>query len=52
MKSLITDVIGLAGFGSLTAGVYLQFGVSVALMLTGVLLLIFALLAARGRNAA
>lgn len=39
MKSLITDVIGLTGFGSLAAGVYLQFGLSAALMLCGVLLL-------------
>lgn len=52
MKSLITDVIGLTGFGSLTAGVYLQFGLSTALMLSGVLLLFFALMAARGKHAA
>lgn len=51
MKSLITDVIGLAGFGSLAAGVYLQFGLAAALILCGVLLLIFALVAARGKNA-
>lgn len=51
MKSLITDVIGLTGFGSLAAGVYLQFGVSAALMLSGALLLVFALVAARGKNA-
>ena len=51
MKSLITDVIGLTGFGSLAAGVYLQFGLSVALMLSGSMLLVFALVAARGKNA-
>lgn len=50
MKSLITDVIGLTGFGSLAAGVYLQFGLSVALMLSGSMLLIFALLAAGRKN--
>ena len=35
MKSLIADVIGLAGFGLLTCGFYLQFGMAPALMLSG-----------------
>ncbi|EFD1090609.1 hypothetical protein FER24_22170 [Escherichia coli] len=43
MKSLIADVIGLAGFGLLTCGVYLQFGMAPALMLSGALLLVGAL---------
>ncbi|STU24325.1 phage terminase large subunit [Klebsiella pneumoniae] len=52
-KPLITDVIGLTGFGSLAAGVYLQFGLAMSLMMSGTLLLIYALLAAmRGNNAA
>lgn len=46
MKTLITDVIGLTGFGSLAAGVYLQFGLAMSLMMSGTLLLIYALLAA------
>lgn len=51
MKSLITDLIGLAGFGSLAAGVYLQFGIPVALMLSGGMLLLYALVVAmRGKN--
>lgn len=52
MKSLITDVIGLTGFGLLATGVYLQFGLSAALMLCGVLLLFFALVAARRKHVA
>ncbi|MEO5275674.1 hypothetical protein [Escherichia coli] len=43
MKSLIADVIGLAGFGLLTCGVYLQFGMAPALILSGALLLVGAL---------
>lgn len=35
MKTLITDAIGLAGFGSLAAGVYLQFGLAPSLMMSG-----------------
>ncbi len=47
MKSLISDVIGLVGFGLLTAGVYLRFGVAPALMVSGGLLLAGALAIAR-----
>lgn len=47
MKSLIIDVSGLAGFGALLGGVYLKFGVAVALMAGGSGLLLWALLAAR-----
>lgn len=43
MKSLIADVIGLAGFGLLTSGFYLQFGLAPALMFSGGLLLVGAL---------
>lgn len=53
MKSLITDVIGLAGYGLLTAGFYLQFGLAPALMFSGGLLLVAALvMARRGKRAA
>lgn len=53
MKSLITDVIGLTGYGMLTAGVYLQFGLAPALMFSGSLLLVGALaIARRGKCAA
>ncbi|MNB99182.1 hypothetical protein D3C75_464500 [compost metagenome] len=52
MKSLIADVIGLAGFGQLTAGFYLQFGLAPALMFSGSLLLVGALaMARRGKRA-
>lgn len=47
MKSLIIDAIGLAGFGLLVAGVYLQLGTPPALMFAGGGLLALALLAAR-----
>lgn len=53
MKTLMTDAIGLAGFGSLAAGVYLQFGLASSLMMSGSLLLLYALVVAiRGKNAA
>ncbi|MBB8088837.1 hypothetical protein HEL13_009110 [Escherichia coli] len=53
MKSLIADVIGLAGFGLLTCGFYLQFGMAPALMLSGGLLLVGALaMVRRGTRAA
>ncbi|ENK1087341.1 hypothetical protein AB2010_000556 [Citrobacter freundii] len=49
----MTDAIGLAGFGSLAAGVYLQFGLALSLMMSGSLLLLYALVVAmRGKNAA
>lgn len=52
MKSIVTDVIGLAGYGLLTAGFYLQFGLAPALMFSGGLLLVpfSACLAARCRH--
>jgi hypothetical protein len=52
MKSLITDVIGLAGFGLLTSGVYLRFGLAPALMFSGGLLLGALAMARRGKRAA
>ncbi|ELY9614298.1 hypothetical protein ACEF96_004383 [Salmonella enterica] len=52
MKSLFLDALGLAGFGLLTSGVYLQFGLAPSLMFSGVMLLAGALLAsARGNRA-
>lgn len=47
MKPLITDVIGLTGYGMLTSGLYLQFGLAPALMFSGSLLLVGALAIAR-----
>lgn len=47
MKSLIADFIGLAGFGLLTSGCYLQFGLAPAFMFSGSLLLVGALVIAR-----
>lgn len=48
MKSLITDVIGLTGFGLLTSGVYLRFGLAPALMFSGSMMVLSALALARG----
>lgn len=47
MKLLIADVIGLTGFGLLTYGFYLQFGLAPALMFSGGLMLVGALVVAR-----
>lgn len=50
MKTLMTDAIGLAGFGSLAAGVYLKFGLASSLIMSGSLLLLYALVVAmRGK---
>lgn len=46
MKSLIIDMAGLAGFGALMTGVYLQYGTAVALMSGGSGVLTWAILAA------
>ena len=47
MKQIILDLIGFSGFCGLVAGLYLQYGLPVALMSGGTLLLLFALLASR-----
>ncbi|MGQ3663175.1 hypothetical protein [Citrobacter braakii] len=53
MKSLFFDALGLIGFGLMTSGFYLQFGLAPALIFSGALLLTGALLAAaRGKRAA
>ena len=52
MNSLIADVIGLAGFGLLTCGFYLQFGMAPALMLSGGLILVGGLPTPRRRTRA
>ncbi len=53
MKSMIIDVVGLTGYGLLSAGAYLKFGLAFALMFSGAILLGGALLAAmRGKHAA
>lgn len=44
MKTLI-NMIGLGGFAALMYGVYLTFGLGPALMIGGILLLLYALIA-------
>ncbi|WP_168189690.1 hypothetical protein [Limnobaculum zhutongyuii] len=52
MKTLLIDLIVLAGFSLLVTGIYLQFGLATALQIAGSGLLAFALLAAwRGKRA-
>lgn len=43
MKQIIIDLVGVCGFCALAAGIYLKFGLSYALMVSGVLLIIFAI---------
>ncbi|MDF3850684.1 hypothetical protein [Achromobacter denitrificans] len=51
MKNLLIDAAGLAGFGCVAAGVYVQFGTGPALLAAGALMLGFALrAAARGKR--
>ncbi|EOT1738168.1 hypothetical protein ACYJGC_005215 [Klebsiella pneumoniae] len=53
IRNLIIDAGGLAGFAALVAGVYLRFGLAVALMIGGGLALAAAILATkRGGNSA
>ncbi|MEA9393121.1 hypothetical protein SJI19_21715 [Acerihabitans sp. TG2] len=52
MKSLIIDMLGVAGFGALMGGLYLQFGLAIMLQAAGAGLLLFALLAARSKKRA
>jgi hypothetical protein len=46
MKKLLVDAVGLAGFGCLAAGLFVQFGAGPALMVSGVLLMAVAVSAA------
>ncbi len=48
-KTLLRDAVAVAGLGCLGAGLHLQFGTGVALIVVGVLLLVPACSAARGR---
>ena len=50
MKQLITDMTGLIGFGLLTASVYLYAGLPASLMLSGCLLLLYALVVSMRRK--
>ncbi|HHX9802612.1 TPA: hypothetical protein ACVTEY_000177 [Salmonella enterica subsp. enterica] len=47
IRKLIIDVGGLAGFAALLAGVYLRFGLSITLMIGGLLALVAAILATK-----
>lgn len=48
MRKLIIDLIGLSGLGMLAAGVTIRFGLDIAFVVVGVLMLVFALRAQAG----
>ncbi|HDR1156748.1 TPA: hypothetical protein QB234_001465 [Pasteurella multocida] len=48
MKTFFNDVIGMIGIGVLCAGVYQHFGTATTQIVVGSLLLLYALMAARG----
>ena len=47
MRSYLIDTLGLAGFGAMTYGLYLRFGLADALIVSGALLMVGALAGAR-----
>ena len=47
MRTYLIDSLGLAGFGAMTYGLYLRFGLADALIVAGGLLMVMALAAAR-----
>lgn len=47
VKSLFVDLVGLSGLAALSYGAYLEWGLSVALMASGSLLLGFAVVVKR-----
>lgn len=49
MRSIILDLLGLAGLGLLCSGIYLKYGLDITLMCGGILLLLLVMLASRGK---
>jgi len=49
MKEFAIDVIGMIGFSSIVYGAYLQFGESIAFMLGGICLVLWALLKSKAK---
>lgn len=47
MRSYLIDTLGLAGFGAMTYGLYLRFGLADALIVSGALMMLTALAGAR-----
>lgn len=47
MRHYLFDILGLAGFGALTYGLFLRFGLADALITAGGLLLVLAIFGAR-----
>ncbi len=50
MRTYLIDTLGLTGFGALTYGLYLRFGLADALICAGGLLMVMALAAARANK--
>ncbi len=49
MRNIILDLLGLTGFGILCSGVYLKYGLDISLICSGILLLLLAIFASRGK---
>lgn len=52
MRNFLLDILGLLGFGLLTAGLYLRFGLADTLIIAGGMLLVMALVSARAAKRA
>jgi lipoprotein signal peptidase len=48
MRTILLDMLGLAGYGALCYGLFLRFGLADALISGGAMLLVLALVGARG----
>ncbi|MDW5376831.1 hypothetical protein R6258_07840 [Halomonas sp. HP20-15] len=46
MRTILIDILGLAGFGCLMGGVYLRYGLDVSLISGGAMLVLLALASA------
>lgn len=49
MRNAILDLLGLTGFGLMCGGIYLKYGLDIALMTSGGFLLLLAIVASRGK---
>lgn len=50
MRNYLIDILGLSGFGAMTYGLYLRFGLADALIVSGALLMVAGLASARANK--